>query len=82
MKDLNYLEEYFQNYLIQFPVISYDEIVKLFIQNYPQIEIKFKLKENDIKKVKDIDIIENIKFFDEMILKLYLKIVKEEDNYS
>ena len=41
MNDLNYQEAYFQHYLTQFPMISYDEIVKLFIQNYPKIEIKF-----------------------------------------
>ena len=92
MNDLIYQEAYFQHYLTQFPMISYDEIVKLFIQNYPKIEIKFtnkqfhnlkfKLKENDIKTVKDIDIIDNLKFLDEIMLKLYLKFLNEEDNYS
>ena len=92
MNDLIYQEAYFQHYLTHFSVISYDEIVKLFIQNYPKIEIKFtnkqfhnlkfKLKENDIKTVKDIDIIDNLKFLDEIMLKLYLKFLNEEDNYS
>ena len=32
--------------------------------------------------VKDIDIIDNLKFIDEIMLKLYLKFLNEEDNYS
>ena len=92
MKDIIYQEAYFQHYLTQFPMISYDEIVKLFIQYYPNIEIKFtnkqfsnlkfKLKENDIKIIKDIDIIDNMKFLDEIMLKLYLKFLNEGNNYS
>ena len=86
MKDIIYQEQFFINYITKFPFISYDEIVKLFIQKYPKIDIKFtnknfhnlknKLKSENYKIINDIDIIDNMKFLDKKMLKILYKIFK------
>ena len=68
MNDIIYQEQYFKDYLTKFPLITYDKILKLFIEKYPNIDIKFtnkkfnslkdKSKKEDYKVLKDIDIIE------------------------
>ena len=41
MKDIIYQEQYFKDYLSKFPLITYNEILKLFIEKYKNIDIKF-----------------------------------------
>lgn len=69
----------------------YDEILKLFIEKYKNIDIQFtnkkfnslkeKLPKEDYKALKDIDIIDNVKFLDNIMLKIHLKFLIE-NTYS
>ena len=80
MKDIIYQEQYFKDYLTKFTLITYDEIIKLFVEKYPNIDIKFtnkkfcnlknRLKKEEYKVLKDIDIIDNMKFMDNIMLKI------------
>ena len=92
MKDIIFQEQYFQYYLTKFPLITYDEILKLFIQTYPKVEIKFtikqyhnlkaKIKSDQINVNNDIDIIDNLQFLETKILKTYIKFLNEDNEYS
>lgn len=92
MKDIIFQEQYFQYYLTKFPLITYDEILKLFIQTYPKVEIKFtnkqyhnlkaKIKSDQINVNNDIDIIDNLQFLETKMLKTYIKFLNENNEYS
>ena len=92
MKDIIFQEQYFLYYLTKFPLITYDEILKLFIQTYPKVEIKFtnkqyhnlkaKIKSDQINVNNDIDIIDNLQFLETKMLKTYIKFLNEDNEYS